>query len=89
MIGNLPIAKAKFKKHQHGKLSKGEDKTPPSTRDVRAPHQQNPNTNTDMYNLLHCVKEIENKTGKKMAFSLILSQKTLEENKETIMVEMS
>ena len=86
-IDNLPIAKAKFKKHQHGKLSKSEDKSPPSTRDVRAPHQQYPNTNTDMYNLLHRVKEIENKTGKKMALSLILPQKTLEENKETILVE--
>lgn len=40
-----------------------------------------------MYNLLHRVKEIENKTGKKMALSLILPQKTLEENKETILVE--
>ncbi|CAH3108065.1 unnamed protein product [Pocillopora meandrina] len=47
-IDNLPIAKAKFKKHQHGKLSKSEDKSPPSTRDVTAPHQQYPNTNTDM-----------------------------------------
>ncbi|CAH3139891.1 unnamed protein product [Porites lobata] len=52
-----------------------------------APHQQNPSLNTDASNLLHHVKEIEKKTGKKMALSLILPQKTLEENKERISVE--
>ena len=75
-IDNLPIAQAKFRKHQHGKPHKSEDKALPSTRDVRPPNQQNPNLNTDASNLLHHVKEIEKKTGKKMALSLILPQKT-------------
>ena len=86
-IDNLPIAQVKFRKHQHGKPCKSEDKALPSTRDVRAAHQQNPNANTDVSNLLHCVKEIEKKTGKKMTLSLILPQKTLEEDKERISVE--
>lgn len=86
-VDNLPISQAKFRKHQHGKPHKSEDNALPSTRDVRAPHQQNPSLNTDASNLLHHVKEIEKKTGKKMALSLILPQKTLEENKERISVE--
>ena len=86
-IDNLPIAQVKFRKHQHGKPFKIEDKALPSTRDVRAKHQQDPISNTDVSNLLHHVKEIEKKTGKKMALSLILPQKTLEEDKERISVE--
>ena len=60
-IDNLPIARVKFRKHQHGKPCKSGDKSLPSTRDVMAPHQQNPSLNTDVSNLLHRVKEIERK----------------------------
>ena len=86
-VDNLPVAKVKFRKHQHGKPCKNEDKTLSSIGDVRAPHQKNPSSNTDVSNLLRRVKEIEKKTGKKMALSLILSHKTLEEDKERISVE--
>lgn len=86
-VENQPIAQIKFRRHEHGKLRKNEEKVLPSTRDFRAPHQQHPSSNTDLYNLLHNVREIENRKGKKMALSLILPQKTLEENKVNISID--
>ena len=87
-VDNLPIVQVKFKKHQHGKPVKSEDKSS-STSGARPQHQHNAHSNTSLCNVLHSVREIEKKTGKKMALSLILPQKTLEEVKDRISVEHS
>ena len=87
-VDNLPIVQVKFKKHQHGKPVKSEDKSS-STSDARPQHQHHAHSNTTLCNLLHSVREVEKKTDKKMALSLILPQKTLEEVKDSISVEHS
>ena len=80
-VENQPLAHLKFRKHQHGEVANGEDI---STRDFRAPYQRNTWSSTDLCNLLHSVREIESQKEKKMALSLTLPQKTLEENKVRI-----
>ena len=79
-VENQPVACVKFRKHQHGKITKQKDRSS----GFRAPSQRNTWSNTVLCNLLHSVREIENKKEKKMALSLILPQKTLEENKARI-----
>ena len=64
-VENQPVAHVKFRKHQHGKVAKGEDTSSPSIRDFRAPYQRNTWSSTDLCNLLQSVREIESQKGKK------------------------
>ena len=84
-IDNQPISQVTFKKHQHGEPTEEKVKQEQQrTSYFRALYQQHPASNTELYNLLYQVKEIEKKKGKKMAVSLILPQKPLEETKDIV-----
>ena len=52
-------------------VARGEDRSSPLTRDVRAPYQRTTWCNTDLCNFLHSVRAIESKMEKKMPLSLI------------------
>lgn len=73
---NQPIAPVKFREHQHGKVTKSEEKV------YHRPGILEPHINSTHLQILTCptcfhsVREIENKKEKKMAPSFILPQNT-------------
>ena len=78
-----PVSKMKFRKHEYGTVKKERKQEIPDDRDVRTPQQQT-TTNTKLYNILCKVETFQDKTGKLIGLSHVLTQKTTAQLKDAV-----